>query len=72
MFYCQIVDRKNLAYVLYALRGLEQSVAMWRLGPANLFDRTHPSGEGRGLQWGQRTFQGLKPPPFHPLVCLAF
>ncbi len=44
--YCLIVDRKALWSVLYGMGPLEQAVAMWRLGPANVFDRAHPTGEG--------------------------
>ncbi|KAG2497889.1 hypothetical protein HYH03_004155 [Edaphochlamys debaryana] len=41
--YCLIVDRKNVWTILYGLTALEQGLAMWRLGPANLFDRAHPT-----------------------------
>ncbi|KAG2440423.1 hypothetical protein HYH02_010310 [Chlamydomonas schloesseri] len=42
--FCLIVDRKNLWSLLYTLSPLEQALAMWRLGPANVFDRAHPTG----------------------------
>ncbi|KAG1666022.1 hypothetical protein FOA52_010932 [Chlamydomonas sp. UWO 241] len=43
IFFNFILDRNNMAYVLYAMKPLEQAVTLWRLGPANLFDRAHPS-----------------------------
>eukprot|EP00798_Chlamydomonas_sp_ICE-L_P022708 gene22707-29864_t len=30
--------------IMYSLRPMEQAVAMWRLGPNNLYDKHHPSG----------------------------
>lgn len=66
--------RRNLWQVLYALSPLEQGLAMWRLGPANLFDRQHPTGhyildlansaheqvQGAGAAAGYSVLGGLK------------
>ena len=48
--FCLITDRRNLWSLLYGLSPLEQAMAMWRLGPAHVFDRAHPTGEGGARQ----------------------
>ncbi|GLI68625.1 hypothetical protein VaNZ11_013103, partial [Volvox africanus] len=42
--YCLIVDRSNIWNIMYGMEPMEQALAMWRLGPANLFDKAHPTG----------------------------
>ncbi|GAX76994.1 hypothetical protein CEUSTIGMA_g4441.t1 [Chlamydomonas eustigma] len=44
ILYSSIIDRENIRSILGAMRPLEQSVCMWRLGPLNLFDKSHLSG----------------------------
>lgn len=41
--YANILDKENLWKVLYTLNGVEQSIALLRLGPAVCFDAKHPS-----------------------------
>lgn len=41
--YANILDKENLWIVLYTLKGLEQSIAILRLGPNICFNSKHPS-----------------------------